>query len=42
MVSIKTQNRNRLNVTDNMRLTLSNTIPQFNVIIEAEQQHAFY
>lgn len=39
LVSIKTKSRNRLNVADDMRLALSKTIPQFNVLIEAKQQH---
>ncbi|KAL0879709.1 hypothetical protein ABMA27_003424 [Loxostege sticticalis] len=39
LVSIKTKSRNRLNVADDMRLALSKTIPQFNILIEAKQQH---
>lgn len=39
LVSIKTKSRNRLNVADDMRLALSKTVPQFNVLIEAKQQH---
>lgn len=38
LVSIKTKSRNRLNVADDMRLALSKTVPQFNVLIEAKQQ----
>ncbi|CAG9564712.1 unnamed protein product [Danaus chrysippus] len=39
MMSIKTKSRNRLNVADDMRLALSKTVPQINVLIEAKQQH---
>lgn len=39
LVSIKTKNRNRLNVADDMRLAISYTSPQFNVLVEAKQQH---
>lgn len=39
LVSIKTKNRNRLNVTDDMRLALSKTSPQFDLLIAAKQQH---
>jgi hypothetical protein len=38
LVSIKTKNRNRLDVKDDMRLALSKTIPQFSVLIEKKQQ----
>ncbi|GBP84666.1 Protein ZBED8 [Eumeta japonica] len=39
LMSIKTKSRNRLNVADDMRLALSKTVPQINVLIEAKQQH---
>lgn len=39
LVSIKTKSRNRLNVADDMRLALSKSVPQFNVLVEAKQQH---
>ena len=39
LVAIKTKSRNRLNVKDDMRVALSNTKPQFDVLIEEKQEH---
>jgi hypothetical protein len=36
--TIKTKSRNRLDVQQDMRVALSNTTPQFNVLIQAKQQ----
>jgi hypothetical protein len=38
LVTIKTKSRNRLDVQHDMRIALSKTIPQFNVLIQAKQQ----
>jgi hypothetical protein len=38
LVTIKTKSRNRLNVQHDMRVALSKTTPQFNVLIQAKQQ----
>ena len=38
LVAIKTKQRNRLNVKDDMRVALSKTIPQFHVLVEKKQQ----
>lgn len=38
LVSIKTKNQNRLEVKDDMRLALSKTAPQFDVIMKNKQQ----
>jgi hypothetical protein len=38
LVTIKTKNRNRLDVQHDMRVALSKTTPQFNVLIQAKQQ----
>ena len=37
-LAIKTKQRNRLEVKDNMRVALSKTIPQFQVLVEKKQQ----
>ena len=39
LVAIKTRSRNRLNVKDDMRVALSKTKPQFDVLIEDKQEH---
>ena len=39
LVVIKTKSRNRLNVKDDMRVALSKTKPQFDVLIEDKQEH---
>ncbi|GFU28003.1 protein ZBED8 [Nephila pilipes] len=38
LVTIKTKHRNRLNVEHEMRVALSKTIPQFNLLIKEKQQ----
>ena len=38
LVSIKTKIRNRLDVKDDMRVTLSKTTPQFHILIYSKQQ----
>jgi hypothetical protein len=38
LVTIKTKNRNRLDVQRDMRVALSKTTPQFNALIQAKQQ----
>lgn len=38
LVTIKTKHRNRLNVEHDMRVALSKTIPQFNLLIKEKQQ----
>jgi hypothetical protein len=37
LVTIKTENRNRLDVQHDMRVALSKTTPQFTVLIQAKQ-----
>jgi hypothetical protein len=38
LVTIKTKNLNRLDVQHDMRVALSKTTPQFNILIQAKQQ----
>jgi len=38
MVTIKTKSRNRLDIEDDMRVALSNTVPDFKKIILSKQQ----
>ncbi|XP_042223912.1 protein ZBED8-like [Homarus americanus] len=38
LVSVKTKSRNRLDVKDDMRVTLSKTTPPFHLLIQAKQQ----
>ncbi|GFR20783.1 protein ZBED8 [Trichonephila clavata] len=38
LVTIKTKHRNRLNAEHDMRVALSKTIPQFNLLIKEKQQ----
>ncbi|XP_025201805.1 protein ZBED8-like [Melanaphis sacchari] len=38
MVTIKTKSRNRLDIKDDMRVALSNTVPDFKAILQSKQQ----
>jgi len=38
LLAIKTKQGNRLDITDDMRVALSQTIPQFHVLVEKKQQ----
>ncbi|KAI6648614.1 Protein ZBED8 isoform X1 [Oopsacas minuta] len=40
LVNIKTKNRNRLDVQHDMRIALSNIIPEFHLLIEGKQQQS--
>ncbi|KAL4084165.1 hypothetical protein QTP88_027998 [Uroleucon formosanum] len=38
MITIKTKSRNRLDIKDDMRVALSNTVPDFKAILQSKQQ----
>lgn len=42
LASIKTKNRNLLDVNGHLRLALSKTIPQFNVLIQGKQKQLYH
>jgi hypothetical protein len=40
LATMKTKNRNRLDIKHDMRVALSNTTPEFNVLIQDKQQQS--